>query len=72
MVGHRSSLAGGLYQGCAKEPAIKFHFSTSAEKINKFGPQPSFTAVPRDGSAPYEVEADVVLAADGKIGRAHV
>ncbi|RMJ22285.1 monooxygenase [Aspergillus sp. HF37] len=65
MVGHRSSLASGLYSGCSKEPAIKFHFSTSAEKVNRFGPQASFTAMPRDGSAPYEVEADVILAADG-------
>lgn len=65
MVGHRSSLANGLYNGCVKEPTIKFHFSTSAEKVNKFGPRPSFTAVPRDSSAPYEVEADIILAADG-------
>ena len=72
MVGHRSSLAGGLYNGCLKEPVIKFHFSTSAEKVNKFGPQPSFTAVPRDGSPSYEVEADVILAADGIKSQARV
>jgi salicylate hydroxylase len=72
MVGHRSSLASGLYNGCSKEPAIKFHFATSAEKVIKFGPQPSFTAVPRDGSAPYEVEAGVILAADGIKSQARV
>lgn len=72
MVGHRSSLANNLYDGCLKEPAIKFHFSTNAEKVNKFGPQPSFTASPRDGSAPYEVEADVILAADGIKSQARV
>lgn len=65
MVGHRASLANGLYNGCVKEPAIKFHFSTSAEKVNSFGPKPSFTAAPRDGSDSYEVEADIILGADG-------
>ena len=72
MVGHRSSLAGGLYKGCLEEPAIKFYFSTDAQKVNKFGPQPSFTAAPRDGSSSYEVEADVILAADGIKSNARV
>lgn len=66
MVGHRSSLADGLYQGCLKQPAIKFHFATTAENVDSFGPRPSFTAVPRDeGKTPYKVECDVLLAADG-------
>ncbi|KAI9925598.1 hypothetical protein MW887_005980 [Aspergillus wentii] len=64
MVGHRSSLANGLYQGCLAHPAIKFHFSTSADAVDRYGPQPSFMAIPRQGE-PYRVEADVVLAADG-------
>ncbi|KAL4895521.1 monooxygenase [Aspergillus ambiguus] len=66
MVGHRSSLADGLYQGCLRHPEqIHFHFSTTAEKV-KFGPRPSFTAVPRDSSkAPYQVEADILLGCDG-------
>lgn len=66
MVGHRASLADGLYQGCLKEPAIKFHFATAAEGVDSFGPRPSFTANPRDeSSAPYKVECDVLLGADG-------
>lgn len=66
MVGHRASLADGLYQGCLKEPAIKFHFATTAEDVDSFGPKPSFTAVPRDeAQKPYKVECDVLLSADG-------
>lgn len=72
MVGHRSSLASGLYNGCLREPAIKFHFATSAEAVTQFGPRPSFTAAPRDGSAPYEVTADIILAADGIKSQARV
>lgn len=66
MVGHRASLADGLYQGCLKEPAIKFHFATTAQSVDSFGPRPSFTTRPRDESkAPYQVECDVLLGADG-------
>jgi salicylate hydroxylase len=65
MVGHRSSLAGALYEGCKREKAIKFFFSTPAETIDTFSPRPSFIAAPRNGDAPYKVEADVILAADG-------
>ncbi|KAJ5623144.1 MonooxygenaseFAD-binding [Penicillium lividum] len=65
MVGHRSSLANGLYQGCLKESAIKFHFATTASEVTSFGPRPSFTATPRDGEAPYTVSCDVLLGADG-------
>ncbi|OCL03719.1 2-polyprenyl-6-methoxyphenol hydroxylase [Glonium stellatum] len=65
MVGHRASLAGSLYNGCKREKSIKFFFSTTADTINSFSPKPSFTAIPRSGDAPYVVEADVILAADG-------
>ncbi|KAJ5198059.1 Monooxygenase FAD-binding [Penicillium cinerascens] len=66
MVGHRSSLADGLYQGCLKEPAIKFHFATPAVDVDVSGERPSFTVVPRDnGKTPYKVECDVLLGADG-------
>ncbi|KAK4991277.1 hypothetical protein LTR66_006590, partial [Elasticomyces elasticus] len=65
MVGHRSSLAGALYNGCKREQSVRFFFSTAAEKIDTFSPRPSFTAVPRNGDAAYDVEADVLLAADG-------
>ena len=64
MVGHRSSLAGSIYEGCKREAAIRFHFSTSAEKIKRWSPKPSFIAKPRNGE-PYEVTPDVILACDG-------
>jgi salicylate hydroxylase len=64
-VGHRASLAGGLFEGCQNEPAITFHFSTALESIESFGPNKvSFTVKPRNGEA-YDVEADILLAADG-------
>ncbi|KAI1275339.1 FAD/NAD(P)-binding domain-containing protein [Xylaria sp. FL0933] len=64
-VGHRASLAGSLFEGCQKEPAITFHFSTALESIKSFGPDKVlFTVKPRNGEA-YEVESDVLLAADG-------
>ncbi|KAG9236714.1 salicylate hydroxylase-like protein [Amylocarpus encephaloides] len=64
MVGHRSSLAGSLYEGCKRESAIKFHFSTAIESVSSFSPKPSFTIKPRNGE-PSEITADVLLAADG-------
>ncbi|KUJ07827.1 putative monooxygenase, partial [Mollisia scopiformis] len=64
MVGHRASLAGGLYEGCKKEPSIHFHFSTSITSITSWSPTPTFTAVPRH-STPYPVTCDILLAADG-------
>ncbi|KAI2469393.1 FAD/NAD(P)-binding domain-containing protein [Annulohypoxylon bovei var. microspora] len=63
--GHRASLAGGLYEGCKKEPNITFHFSTSLAEVKSFGPgKVVFTAQPRNGE-PYDVETDVLLGADG-------
>jgi salicylate hydroxylase len=64
MVGHRSSLAGALYEGCKKEKSISFHFSTTVETVHSFSPKTSFTAKPRHGE-PCAVECDVLLAADG-------
>ncbi|RHZ65511.1 uncharacterized protein CDV56_108159 [Aspergillus thermomutatus] len=64
MVGHRSSLANGLFNGCKRETAIKFHFSSSAITTS-FGACPSLLVTPRDDSPPYTVEADIILAADG-------
>ncbi|KAJ5233932.1 Monooxygenase FAD-binding [Penicillium citrinum] len=73
MVGHRASLADGLYQGCLKQSAIKFHFATTAQNVESFGPKPSFTAVPRDETQkPYKVQCDVLLAADGIKSQARV
>nr|POE51687.1 fad-dependent monooxygenase ops4 [Quercus suber] len=64
MVGHRSSLAGSIYEGCKREKGVTFHFSTSVSNVKSWGPYPSFSATPREGK-PYEVECDVLLAADG-------
>ncbi|KAI1300071.1 hypothetical protein F5Y03DRAFT_242554 [Xylaria venustula] len=64
-VGHRASLAGGLYEGCQKESAITFHFSTSLQNVKSFGPDKVvFTLKPRDGEE-YDVETDLLLASDG-------
>ena len=62
-VGHRASLAGALYEGCKKEPAITFHFSTSIVDVTSWSP-PSFTVQPRNGD-PYTVSCDILLGADG-------
>jgi salicylate hydroxylase len=64
MVGHRASLAHGLYNGCKVHKAIKFNFSTGLKDVRSFAPKVTFTAVPRQGE-PYEVECDILLAADG-------
>ena len=64
MVGHRSSLAGSIYEGCKREKAVNFFMSTSAGDVKSYGARPSFMAIPRKGE-PYLVESDVLLAADG-------
>ncbi|APA10748.1 hypothetical protein SS1G_12382 [Sclerotinia sclerotiorum 1980 UF-70] len=64
MVGHRSNLAGSMYEACKKESGIKFHFSTAAEAVESFGPKPVLKVKPREGES-YTVEADVILASDG-------
>ena len=64
MVGHRASLAGGMFNGCKRENAIKFHFSHQCEGMKTFSPKPKFTVTPR-GKEPFDVECDVVLACDG-------
>lgn len=65
MVGHRSSLAGSMYEGCKKEKAINFFFGTTVKEVKSFGPNPSFIAEPKKGGESYIVEADILLAADG-------
>lgn len=64
MVGHRSSLAGSLFKACEEEKEIKFHFSSTVEKVDSFSPRPTLRVKPRNGD-PYTVTADVVLGADG-------
>jgi len=63
-VGHRASLANALFNGCKRQSAITFNFSTSVSEVHSWSPTPTFTAIPREGS-PYTVEADVLLGADG-------
>lgn len=65
MVGHRSNLANSIYEGCKKEKSINFFFATAISDVKSYGPQPSFTALPRKGGEPYTVECDVLLASDG-------
>ncbi|KAK3677800.1 hypothetical protein LTR78_002650 [Recurvomyces mirabilis] len=65
MVGHRSSLAGSIYEGCKREKTINFFFATEIEVVESYGPRPSFKARPRKGGEPYDVQCDVLLAADG-------
>ncbi|KAL4926866.1 putative monooxygenase [Aspergillus undulatus] len=67
MVGHRYSLANGLYKGCQRHSdKIAFHFSHTVSDVRSFGPKPSFTVTPRDPSLPaYESSADILLGADG-------
>ncbi|KAG9762719.1 putative monooxygenase, partial [Aureobasidium melanogenum] len=65
MVGHRSSLAGEMYKGCKEEAAsITFHFSHSVQKVHQWSPKVKFQVQPREGEA-FDVECDVLLAADG-------
>lgn len=64
MVGHRSSLAGAIYEGCKADKAINFFWQTSAGDIQTWGPRPTFTANPRKGE-PYPVTSDLILACDG-------
>jgi salicylate hydroxylase len=65
MVGHRASLAGGIYAGCQKETdKITFHFSSSLDSIQAFTPKPRFTIQSRNGDK-QEITCDVLLGADG-------
>ncbi|KIK61856.1 hypothetical protein GYMLUDRAFT_165326 [Collybiopsis luxurians FD-317 M1] len=64
MVGHRSSLASGMYEACKNENAITFHFRSTCVGIKSWSPKPIFTITPYGGE-PYDVCTDVILAADG-------
>ncbi|KID83947.1 Monooxygenase, FAD-binding protein [Metarhizium guizhouense ARSEF 977] len=62
--GHRASLVGGLYQGCRKMPAIKFHFGCAVTAIASFQPKVEFVVKTREG-VEQRIIADTLLAADG-------
>jgi salicylate hydroxylase len=62
--GHRASLAGGLFDACKRESAIRFHFGCTLQSVESFAPQVTFTVKPRDGPE-YQVRPAVLIAADG-------
>jgi len=64
MVGHRSSLAGSLFEACQKEASIKFHFCAAGAEVASWTPKPTIKIQPREGEA-YTITPDVLLAADG-------
>ena len=64
MVGHRATLARGLYDGCLQFNTIQFFFNTNVQDVS-FSDHPSFTAAPRQGDPSRRVHADVLLACDG-------
>lgn len=65
MVGHRASLANGLFEGCKKESGITFKLGCTLSDF-RFGSKPKFTVTPSQGSLePYQVECDILLGADG-------
>ncbi|KAH6958227.1 hypothetical protein DER45DRAFT_213810 [Fusarium avenaceum] len=64
LCGHRSSLAGHLYEACKKESTVNFHFATSLVEIESFSPRVSFKLQPRE-SEPFTRQADILLGADG-------
>jgi salicylate hydroxylase len=63
MVGHRASLAGAMYEGCLKEPGIKFALGNTISEV-EFSPRPSFKVTPGQGE-PHREECDVLLGCDG-------
>jgi salicylate hydroxylase len=64
MVGHRASLANAMYDGCLKEPGIRFQLGSLVSDV-RFGEKPSFKVTPVTGDEAYIVEADIVLGCDG-------
>jgi salicylate hydroxylase len=64
-VGHRANLAGSIYEGCKREPNIKFIFSTTVSDVDTTLTKPSFKALKRGESEPYNVSCDILLASDG-------
>lgn len=62
--GHRADLAGGIYEGCKKEPAIKFKLGNPLTSIDAFHPKPTITVTPHKG-APYQATHDVLIGGDG-------
>ncbi|MCJ1293876.1 hypothetical protein MMC34_005433 [Xylographa carneopallida] len=64
-VGHRSNLADSIYQGCRREPSIKFVFSTTVTGVDTSSIKPFFNALQRGIAEPDRITCDILLAADG-------
>jgi salicylate hydroxylase len=64
MVGHRATLAEGIYKGCQESSAIRFFFGTDVKDVT-LDEHPSFTAHSRKTDRSQRVVADVLLACDG-------
>ncbi|CAA9963427.1 hypothetical protein PTMSG1_06795 [Pyrenophora teres f. maculata] len=65
MVGHRASLANGLYEGCKKESGITFKLGSNISDVC-FSAKPTFKVTPTQGNGEaYQVECDILLGADG-------
>lgn len=54
----------GLYDGCKKMPAIKFHFGCTVTDVDSFQSPVQFTLKARDG-AEQRVTTDILIGADG-------
>lgn len=64
MVGHRASLAGGLYEGCKGESGVHFKLGSTISDV-KFGPKPTFRVAQVGVDESYNVECDILFGADG-------
>ncbi|KAJ4986709.1 hypothetical protein SVAN01_07768 [Stagonosporopsis vannaccii] len=64
MVGHRASLAGGLYDGCKRESSITFRFNSTITDA-RFGTTPSFKITNNTTGETSSVECDILLGCDG-------
>lgn len=62
--GHRADLAGGIYEGCKRESAIKFKLGHPLTSIDAFHPKPTVTVTPHKGAS-YQATHDVVIGGDG-------
>jgi salicylate hydroxylase len=62
MVGHRSNLAGSIYEGCLREKGVKFHFSTKVSDVQGFSAdsKPTFLATPKFVSTSDATNGDLL------------
>lgn len=67
MVGHRTTLAQGIYNGCLRHPEVTFSFAAVCDDFDVVNDQPSFQVTYRKQSdkQPRHVVCDVLFGADG-------